>query len=135
MTIKISVLERSGWAWPKDIPKPTWGPLGWNWLHTTAIEFPAQPSAGDRREVLRRIWDFVSRLPCAECQGHARRYLQRNPPAADDTYSLQAWAWRFHNAVNARLGKRQVSYAAYQHAYSDEICWASWNVKCHRCRL
>lgn len=97
-----------------------------------AINYPATPSTVDARTAVKRIWNFVSNLPCDECKFHAIRFVMQSPPALESTYSMQTWAWKFHNSVNARLGKPVISYTKYQHLYSDEICWASWGVNCQR---
>jgi hypothetical protein len=113
-------LERKGWAWPA-LPKWVWGPRGWYWLHTAAIGYPARPTRDDARVAFRRIWAFVTHLPCAECRGHATRYVLRRPPNLASTDALQAWVWGFHNAVNRRLGRPAVSYEEYRRLYADEI--------------
>ena len=110
--------------------KDQWGPRGWDWLHTTAIGYAHEPTDLEKRAMFYRIWNFVSHLPCAECRGHATRYVAAAPPDLGDTYALQAWAWKFHNAVNARLGKRLVSYEEYQRLYADQLCWTEWGPGC-----
>jgi mitochondrial FAD-linked sulfhydryl oxidase len=119
------------WRWP-NAPKNEWGPKGWNWLHTLAINYPQNPTQGEGRVAYRRIWDFITHLPCAECLEHAARFVARRPPDLSSTHALQAWVWGFHNAVNARLGKRLVSYEEYSAAYADELCWANWHAGCLR---
>jgi hypothetical protein len=108
-----------------DVPKSEWGPPKWAWLHRTTISYPAAPTPGVARATHRRIWAFVSRLPCAVCRDHAIRYLQRHPPDLASTDALQTWAWRFHNAVNARLGKQLVSFDEYRVLYADDILRAA----------
>lgn len=122
-------LEQKGWAWPA-LPKREWGPRGWNWLHVTAINYPPSPTLTDARVAFRRIWTFVSHLPCAECRNHATRFVRQNPPNLASTYALQAWVWKFHNAVNLRLGNPLIPYEEYQRLYADEICWANWSSGC-----
>jgi hypothetical protein len=96
----------------------------------TAINYPPNPTTVDARVAFRRIWTFVSRLPCAECRDHATRFVLQNPPNLASTYALQAWVWKFHNAVNLRLGKPLIPYEEYQRLYADEICWANWSSGC-----
>ena len=102
-----------------------WGPRAWNWLHLAAIIYARDPSPREADEAYLRIWSFVQRLPCLDCRQHATAYVAQNPPDLDDTFSLQAWAWRFHNAVNQRLGKRALTYDEYLALYADEISWAN----------
>jgi FAD-linked sulfhydryl oxidase len=119
-------LEQKGWAWP-NVPKQEWGPRGWNWLHLVAINYPPEPSLPDARATFRRIWTFVTRLPCAECRRHASAFVLQHPPDLASTYTLQAWAWNFHNIVNVRLGKPAVSYEDYLRTYANDICRADIN--------
>jgi len=107
-------------------PKSVWGPRGWRWLHTMAIAYPRKPSKEDKLLVQRRLTDFFNALPCPECRAHAAQYLARHPPDITDSATLQAWTWRFHNFVNARLGKPAFPFSAYQQMYLSEMCWAHW---------
>lgn len=74
-----------------------WGPKFWLAIHSLALMSPRTPTNA-----------FLSclpyMLPCKECRGHARRYvdLTRDRPRAD----FFASTVEFHNAVNQRLGKR-----------------------------
>jgi FAD-linked sulfhydryl oxidase len=114
-----------GWDWPAG-PKSVWGPIGWRWLHLAAIYYPRAPAAADAEDTAARIGAFVARLPCAECRWHAALHLRRDPPALGSSGAFRVWAWRFHNAVNARLGHRRVSYAECCRLYADDIRWADW---------
>jgi hypothetical protein len=110
------------WAWPSPpLPKNVWGALGWNWLHALAINYPARPSLQLALETHRRIWVFLRSLPCMDCQAHSTRYFTLKQPDLRNAHALQQWALDFHNAVNARLGKPQVSYREYLRLYADEI--------------
>lgn len=111
------------WVWPK-VPKTEWGKLGWNWVHNRTIRYPERPSEADKREVFHDIQKFLSELPCEECRGHALQYWRANPPDLTSTWSLQSWAWRFHNSVNERLKKPVMEYDEYQREYADELCRA-----------
>lgn len=117
LQLDIMDLERTGWKWPPQIAIWDWGPHGWNWIHTVAIRYPLNPTTEDARVAFRRIWNFASRLPCAECRDHATSYILQRPPSLASTHSLQEWVWRFHNATNLRLGKPFTTAAAYRSAY------------------
>jgi hypothetical protein len=106
-------LERGGWNWPL-LPLHVWGPLGWDWLHVAAARYPTSPSPEEARRAFRRIWAFVTRLPCAACREHATRYVLRQPPILTSSSLLQVWAWRFHNAVNARLQKPLLPFETFR---------------------
>jgi FAD-linked sulfhydryl oxidase len=117
------------WQWP-NVPKGSWGPRGWNWLHILAINYPETATREDARVAFRRIWNFVTHLPCDDCRFHAVLFVRRRPPGLAGSVALQIWVWRFHNAVNARLDKRLVSYDEYLKRYADELCWANWGAGC-----
>jgi len=111
--------------WRHNVPKKEWGPRGWNWLHMVAISYPSNPTITDARATFRRIWNHAAGLPCPECKGHAVQYIINNPPDLKNTHALQAWVWKFHNAVNVRLKKPVMSFEDYLESYADEICWSS----------
>lgn len=122
----MSVEQRNG----PGVPKAEWGPKEWNRLHVLAINYPQDPTWGTARVTFRRIWGSVSRLPCPTCRMHGIRYITRNPPDLSGTEALQAWMWRFHNAVNALLDKPLASFQDYLRFYADELCWANWSAGC-----
>lgn len=92
-----------------------------------AISYAQDPTAADAALAHRRILNFIENLPCAECRGHSKEYISENPPDLSSSQSLQVWAWRFHNAVNERLGKALLPFAAYSQLYLSEMCWANWS--------
>lgn len=112
------------WNWAR-VPKRVWGPVGWNWLHRLAINYPVEPTLQEALSAFNEIWTFAECLPCAECRREALRYITAIPPDMQSTYSLQEWARVFHNSVNLRLKKPQMSQEAYKLAYADEILRAS----------
>ena len=91
------------------------------------ISYPQEPTEKDAQIADTRIQNFVANLPCPECRQHASEYLKENPPDFSSSSALQVWAWRFHNAVNARLGHQTFSFAAYSRLYLSEMCWANWS--------
>ena len=107
-------------------PPSTWGPLGWHWLHSLAICYPVTPTENDREVLHRRLWSFIQTIPCIECQQHSIDYIRQNPVNASGGHSLQLWVWKFHNAVNARLGKPFMSLHQYLEQYSAELHNSYW---------
>lgn len=101
--------------------KDEWGRQGWAWLHNLAINYRYTPTQEDARAAFRQVWDFATQLPCPECRLHATQYVRAHPPNLADTYAFQHWVWEFHNAVNRRLKKPEVSYEDYQELYAAEI--------------
>jgi FAD-linked sulfhydryl oxidase len=107
-------------------PPRVWGPKWWRWLHITAINYPQNPTRRDAHEAANRVHHFIANLPCVMCRRHATGYTMSNPPKLVDNQDFQIWVWRFHNSVNARLGKKICEYDDYLSNYSDEICLADW---------
>ena len=56
-----------------------------------------------------RAWltAWLAHVPCGDCKAHAREILKTLPPMFGAGWF--AWTVAFHNAVNARLGKPQVT--------------------------
>ncbi len=109
---------------PGEVPKSVWGPEGWDWVHSQAICFPAEPALAERLLMQRRFWAFILLLPCPECRAHATEYARAHPPDLRGSAAFQTWAWRFHNAVNYRLGKPLMSAAEYVAKYGDLLALA-----------
>lgn len=91
-----------------------WGPGRWQSIHVTA-------SWADTPEKFKFfcswIRDQIEHLPCQECIREARAYLASNPPEkAEDAF---IWSWRFHNAVNRRLGKPEMEYTTVKQIYLE----------------
>lgn len=105
----------------KPVPKSEWGPPGWRWLHLEAINYPAAPDEKLKMAMFLRFWAFIQSLPCAECHSHAMEYIRAYPPDFSGSKGFQKWVWRFHNAVNHRLGKPLMSSEKYQDTYKEEI--------------
>lgn len=95
----------------RDLTDPKYtGPGNWYSIHKMAYE--AQNEIKKRR-----FWDFMEFLrnnfSCQHCRQHMQQYIDANPIAPywdkrDPTgreYGMFEWSWKFHNAVNKRLGK------------------------------
>lgn len=78
-----------------------WGPSAWKTLHCFCLGTAPHASK------VAFITAMVAALPCAECRAEAQAYLAAHPPQGD----LFEWSVCFHNSVNRRLGKREVSVA------------------------
>ena len=103
------------------IPKKYWGPAGWQWGHLRAIYYPKKPTIEDKRLAISDVRTFASNLPCDECKGHASDYIEKNPMDVSGTAAFQLWWFHFHNAVNKRLGKPVITFAAYEKLYAKHI--------------
>ena len=106
-----SVATASAMSVPKK-GKEVWGPLLWHLLHALA-------ELSDRKDIPllwpRLMAHIAAVMPCEKCRQHlatvfrARPFLHITNPHLVTGARVQAQVrgelWRFHNEVNARLGK------------------------------
>jgi len=104
---------------PISMTKNQWGPIGWAWLHTQAINYPQNPTKFEQIAMFTRFWSFIQTLPCIECRIHATNYTRIYPPDFSGSIGFQIWAWRFHNMVNYRLDKPLMSVNEYRRMYMN----------------
>jgi hypothetical protein len=83
------------------------GPGYWSSIHKIASE------AKDERTKAYFVnhMNFIrNNFPCSECKTHINEYMTSNPiqPYLRQPDGCFMWAWKFHNTVNRRLGKREV---------------------------
>jgi len=103
------------------------GPGMWYSIHTTALRMGED-------NFIDWIVVLISRIPCLDCRGHATEYLNKNPPSmykgvldenTGEIVGMFKWTYIFHNAVNARLGKRVIDYIEAYNIYSDDSACSS----------
>lgn len=86
-----------------------WGPLGWMTLHSVSTSYPERPSPTERQLVHTWLDLFRDTITCAHCRMHFTTMLQnyraRFPTMLDSRQDFATFAFRAHNAVNARLSK------------------------------
>jgi hypothetical protein len=134
------------------MPVPAiWGPKLWAVLHAIGAWAGKNSKAlriDEAREIKWLLEHLETIVPCPECQQHIKRYRsQVGLPTA--TYDTGEWIWKFHNAVNDRLGKESMPlevlatcgknvlepWAAYQTILQDSMfrgrvrgdCVKEWN--------
>lgn len=79
-------------------------------LHLMAYSYPEQPTEERQQKMLDYISGMCSNLPCPGCQFHCKDYIDEHPPAVQSREMLTKYFIDFHNAVNKRTGKRELSY-------------------------
>lgn len=84
------------------------GPGWWGLLHLDAFQAVTRD---DIEYFVRRLRPRLAGLPCARCRVEALSYLDSHPiePFMHINQGLFLWTFFFHNAVNNRLGKRELS--------------------------
>ena len=95
------------------------GPGIWFTIHTLAAN---ASSDNEKKDVIKHIRKLHDRFPCLECKGHFGEYLTKHPPEdslGGNEDALFLWTVNFHNAVNYRLRKPQVSYEEAKSIYKE----------------
>lgn len=113
----------------KDHTDPKYiGPGKWHDIHQVAWE--AQNKIG-KEHFVSFMNNLCEKFPCSTCRSHCKEYMQNHPmknyedvlvEVGNDRLSLGlfVWAWKFHNAVNARLNKPQMSWDTCYNMYSGK---------------
>jgi hypothetical protein len=83
----------------------------WSTLHVLAFSYPENPSAEKKLSMLKFLEGIMANLPCPSCSVHALKYITENTPNVSCRENLKAYLYDFHNAVNKRLGKLELSHA------------------------
>lgn len=98
------------------------GPGIWFAIHTMAADAKTDT---EKKNVIHYIRKLQDKFPCGECKGHFGNYLEKHPPEetlGKGEESLFLWTFNFHNAVNFRLKKSQLSYEeAKSIFYTDDV--------------
>jgi hypothetical protein len=105
------------------------GPGHWDAMHKDTFNCLTVES---QKECCKRIRDTCYTFNCKVCRGHCTEYIERNPPEQyiGTTWTdqndgsvymlgLAIWAWKFHNAVNQRLNKKQMRWDACFKMYTS----------------
>jgi hypothetical protein len=108
------------------------GPGSWFVIHTTARYADTIQKKRDFSGFMKR---FCEEFRCKECSGHCQKYIKDHP--IEPYFNLRSphgeeigcfkWTWKFHNAVNNRLGKPIVDF---QTAYDMYFEWKGSNNVC-----
>ena len=92
--------------------KQEWGNACWHLFHGLSFKMKT-----DDKEIINKLmslmYNVCVNLPCPECSEHAKEtFLQarRNGIKINTRDELQAFWWKFHNLVNMRTKKQQVSF-------------------------
>jgi hypothetical protein len=97
-----------------DTSQPdVFGPAFWFTLHNGASRYPIEASPVQAEKAKGFIRGIPVMLPCEKCSGHAQSYIEGNDRQMDDIVSgrenLFKFFWEFHNYVNKRYNKPQIT--------------------------
>lgn len=90
-----------------------WGPSAWLILHVFALNYPERANVFHATKCKNFIDGFIEMIPCQACHEHAKQYLRQNESKMDQIVSGRSNLFKFfvgfHNYVNVRYGKRQIT--------------------------
>lgn len=102
-----------------------WGPAFWFSLHNGAIKYPIDPSPLWKERMKHFILGIPVMVPCEKCSDHATAYLEQNYNQLDNIVSSRSnlfqFFWKFHNYVNERLNKPQISLEYAYKLYNGQV--------------
>ncbi len=96
-----------------------WGQGMWFTIHLVAI------TSTNPTNTIKQIKFFLNNLPCDTCKQHALQYLSTHPLEDyvestlnnSEKIGLFIWTFKFHNAVNYRLGKPSLEWDVAYNLY------------------
>lgn len=100
-----------------------WGPSFWNTLHIIAYQ-----TTKDVNGFLSLVKQIVEKLPCESCVKDGLLYIKNHPlkkyplsPNGDDL-SPFIWMCNFHNYVNKKLNKPEISWTDTYKKFQTQPC-------------
>ena len=100
--------------------KSEWGPKLWNFLHACSFAFPENPSPEEKQAFSNLLDALKILVPCPECRFHYCSYMEKEPVPLTCGSSLKDWLIEFHNSVNRRTGKPEITTEQAQALYGFE---------------
>jgi hypothetical protein len=93
----------------------------WGVIHTLAFNANTRT---EQKQFIKTMNIIAHQFPCRNCSKHAKEYIKNHPmeeyiEKQDDGLSMFKWTWKFHNAVNHRIGKEIMSYEMAVHIYTQ----------------
>lgn len=83
-----------------------WAMPTWLFLHTLVAKIPENKYQALKTDLLYQVKNLCAVLPCPDCAHHATQYMAgvqlKHVPTKE---AFKVVLWRFHNTVNARIGK------------------------------
>ena len=102
-----------------------WGPPLWFTLHNTAIKYPVIASPLYTSNMKNFINSIPYILPCEKCKVHAINYIDTIKDELDyicnGRENLFKFFVDFHNSVNKRNNKKEISYDEAYKIYNSNV--------------
>ena len=112
---------------PKTTSNPeVWGPPCWFTIHNGMSKYPISASQIQKERMKGFILGIPTMLPCEICKVHATNYIEqarRNNTLykiCNGRDSLFKCYVDFHNSVNKRYNKKELSYDEAYQLYNDK---------------
>ncbi len=88
------------------------GPHYWYMLHNMSLNYQMNPTRVARQKMRAFVEVLPYLLPCRNCSEHAKEFMASADlnKALTNRKTLFTFMWNFHNHVNKRLGKPQMSF-------------------------
>ena len=90
-----------------------WGPKGWFFLHSIALNYPKNPTDHDKRNFKQFFESIQYVLPCPQCSQHYSENLQKNP--------LLVPPWNPPRVILAALGSKMHPKGDQEHPKNMKI--------------
>jgi hypothetical protein len=81
----------------------------WNAMLEAALNFPDAPTDEQKTNMVNWLTFTMKILPCPGCAVHGFEYVLKNPPDVTSGKTLIFWIVTFHNFVNEKLNKKQLT--------------------------
>jgi hypothetical protein len=116
----------------KDRDPKIIGPGTWVTIHVFAMVCEEADTDSDWKCYAKFTYRIIHAFPCSKCRRHAVKYLDQHPiPESKPDGSIFAWSVNFHNAVNRKLGKPQISVEEAREMYKNtEVILAGGGQTC-----
>lgn len=102
-----------------------WGPSFWFTLHNGASRYPEKASTSYKERAIGFIKGIPVMIPCDTCAEHATAYIELNMRHIDKITSGRKELFNFfvdfHNYVNKRYNKPEMSYEDAEKMYNGKI--------------
>tara|TARA_B100001094_G_scaffold307187_1_gene338675 strand:+ start:697 stop:1116 length:420 start_codon:yes stop_codon:yes gene_type:complete len=94
-----------------------WGPPLWKKIHQFSMVY--NPETNNSTEFINHIKRVI---PCNNCKKHIEEYVEKHDivQSSKSREELQKYFFKFHNAVNKRLNKKQISYHQFLTLYDKD---------------
>lgn len=98
--------------------KSVWGPATWHLLHCIVLKVDDNINESQLENIKAIISRIANNLPCPYCTDHATTFLRTNKfESIKSINALRYFMFYFHNKVNERLKKPQMTYDDHINLY------------------